>query len=187
MSISRKSFLKLSAGTAAFSMLQPGKAFSSFSYKDAPIIEKITVLRVPGEFYRSIAMNAYDKRPKGQAGTSRLARIVLSDGTYGLSVLGYTQFGGLDDKMKKGLKELIGTNPLKFYNWQGDTITGVADSYKSILSDVDYAFFETALLDVIGKIKQKPVWALFGESQREGIDAYDGTLYFKDVELETGP
>ncbi len=187
MSISRKSFLKISAGTAAFSMLQPGKAFSSFSYKDAPIIEKITVLRVPGQFYRSIAMNAYDKRPKGQAGTSRLARIVLSDGTYGLSVLGYTQFGGMDDKVKKGLKELIGTNPLKFYDWQGDTITGVADSYKSILSDVDYAFFETALLDVIGKIKQKPVWALFGDSRREGIDAYDGTLYFKDVELETGP
>lgn len=185
--ISRKSFLKLSAGTAAFSMLTPYKAFSSFSSTQAPVIEKITVLRVPGQFYRSIAMNAYDDRPKGQTGTTRLVRLILSDGTYGLSVLGYSQYSGIDEKVKKGLKELIGTSPLDFYEWNGDTITGVAEPFRSIISDVDYAFLETALLDVIGKIKQKPVWALFGPSQRDGIDAYDGTLYFKDVELETGP
>jgi L-alanine-DL-glutamate epimerase-like enolase superfamily enzyme len=44
-----------------------------------------------------------------------------------------------------------------------------------------YSWIESALLDAIGKLKAKPVWKLFGETVRDGIDTYDGTLYFEEI------
>ena len=54
-----------------------------------PVINKITMLKVYGEFHRPVAMNAYDPGPKGKSGFSRLVRVVLSDETTGITVKGY--------------------------------------------------------------------------------------------------
>lgn len=160
-------------------------AWRAWSRPQAPAIEKITVLRVPGAFYRPIAMNAYDDAPKGKTGTIRLVRTVLEDGTVGLGVEGYNR---IDDQTVAGLKErMIGTNPLEVYSWNGGRIQGVAPDYQDFLLDTTFAWFESTLLDLAGKLKGRPVHALFGPSVRGGVDAYDGTLYFKDVEQETGP
>jgi len=42
------------------------------------------------------------------------------------------------------------------------------------------------LLDLVGKLRGKPVHALFGEEVRTPIDAYDGSLYFVDVASNRG-
>lgn len=182
---SRRTFLRTTLASTALAGLAPRSVWGAWSRPKASPIEKITVLRVPGAFYRPIAMNAYDDAPKGKTGTIRLVRTVLADGTVGLGVEGYDR---IDDETVAGLKErMIGTDPLDVYTWEGDRIQSVAPDYQDFLLDSKFAWFESTLLDLAGRLKQRPVHALFGSSVREGVDAYDGTLYFKDVERETGP
>lgn len=183
--LSRRTFLRTSLASATLAGLAPRAAWSAATSQEAPAIEEISVLRVPGAFYRPIAMNAYDDAPKGKAGSIRLSRAVLEDGTVGLGVEGYDR---IDEETVAGLQErMIGTNPLEVYAWDGDRIQGVAPDYQDFLQDVQYSWFESALLDLAGRLKEKPVHALFGSPVRTRVDAYDGTLYFKDVELDQGP
>jgi L-alanine-DL-glutamate epimerase-like enolase superfamily enzyme len=145
---------------------------------NSPAISRITILEVPGEFSRPVAMNAYDTRPVGKSGHIRLVRVFLSDGTMGLGVEGYVP---IRDSGLAFLKQMIGVRPETVFLWQGDRIAGYAPDYKSLLQDEHNCWFEMALLDLVGKIRGKPVYALFGEPVRERIDAYDGSLYFVDV------
>jgi len=179
--ISRGSFLKLGAGTA-LSLVTPFSILSS-SFRQAPTIEKITALPVQGEFYRSIAMNAYDRGPKGIGGRTSILRVVLDDGTEGIGILGYR---GINDKKIDRLRELIGITPSEIYQWKEDRITGFAEPFRPLLTDPEFAFIESPILDALGKLKEKPVWQLFGPKVRSAVDCYDGTLYFKDIELDTG-
>jgi L-alanine-DL-glutamate epimerase-like enolase superfamily enzyme len=182
--LSRRTFLRTALAAGAGTALAPATAWGT-SPPAAPTIECITVLRVPGSFYRPVAMNAYDDAPKGKAGTVRMVRLVLSDGTTGVGVEGYDR---IDDATVQGLQErVLGTNPLAMYRWDGDRIQGVAPDAQDLLLGVRYAWLESALLDAIGRLKAKPVYALFGDPVRAGVDAYDGTLYFKDVERDAGP
>ena len=58
-----------------------------------------------------------------------------------------------------------------------DPAAGVADELRPV---------EFPLWDLLGQVRQKPVWALLGGSQRpEGVPAYDSTLYFNDLLHET--
>ena len=182
---SRRSFLRVAAAAGVGTALTPLTGWSRSSPPPAPPITEIRVLRVPGSFYRSIAMNAYDDAPKGKAGTVRLLHATLEDGTVGVGVEGYDR---IDDETVAGLRDrMIGTNPLAAYSWNGDSIQSVASDYQDFLLSTRYAWFESVLLDLAGQVMGKPVYALFGSPVRAGIDAYDGTLYFKDVELDTGP
>lgn len=182
---SRRTFLRLATAAGAGTALAPATGWGQASVPQAPAIRKITILRVPGAFYRPIAMNAYDDGPKGKTGTIRLVRMVLEDGTVGLGVEGYDR---IDEKTVAGLREhVLGTNPLELYAWNGDLIQGVAPEYQDFLLSMRYSWLESALLDLVGQLKERPVYALFGDSVRTGVDAYDGTLYFKDVETDQGP
>lgn len=129
-------------------------------------------------------MNAYDDRPKGKTGTIRLVLMHLSDGTTGLGPEGYVR---IDDTTEEGLQALIGQNPLDWYQWSDDRIQGFSDAGRELFTDPRYSWLEGPVLDAIGKVKGKPVYALFGEPEHTTVDAYDGTLYFKDVEKEVGP
>lgn len=183
--LSRRTFLRTAVASATLAGIAPHTAWGAVSPQEAPAIEEITILRVPGAFYRPIAMNAYDDAPKGKAGSIRLVRAVLEDGTVGLGVEGYDR---IDEETVAGLRDrMIGTNPLEVYTWDGDRIQGVAPGYREFLTDVRYAWFESALLDLVGQLREQPVYALFGTPIRTRVDAYDGTLYFKDVELDRGP
>ncbi len=129
-------------------------------------------------------MNAYDDAPKGQAGTIRLVQMTLSDGTTGLGVEGYSE---IDSQTVAGIEQkMIGSDPLQVHQWHEDRIRGIRPEYRSFLQDPRHAWFETPLLDAIGKLKGVPVHALFGPSVQDRVDAYDGTLYFKDIELGLG-
>jgi hypothetical protein len=112
MHSSRRHFLRaLAAGS-----LSTGCAFSR-----GPVIQKITIVEIPGEFFRTVAMNAYDNAPKGKTGSEKLVRVFLSDGTIGLGVTGYNQPGEVF------LQQMIGAGPLEMYAWDGETISGVRD------------------------------------------------------------
>jgi L-alanine-DL-glutamate epimerase-like enolase superfamily enzyme len=148
-----------------------------------PVIMKISILQVPGDFFRPVAMNAYDKRPVGKNGAIRIVRASLSDGTYGLGVEGYVP---IREAGLSFLKRMIGVSPEAVFVWQGDHIVGYAPEFESLLRDEQNCWFELVLLDLIGKLKGRPVYSLFGPSVRDGIDAYDGSLYFVDVATGKG-
>lgn len=173
--IGRRQFLKSSASVAGAAVLGP-LVHQAGGAK--PVITKITILQVPGEFRRPVAMNAYDKKPVGKNGESRLVRAVLSDGTQGLGVEGYVriQSDGL-----RFLKGMIGVDPETVFLWDGGFIKGFAAGYAAQLTEEGNCWFEMVLLDLVGKLHGRPVHGLFGPAVREGIDAYDGSLYFVDV------
>lgn len=173
--IDRREFLKSSVSVAGAAFLSPlADAASSRN----PVITKITILQVPGEFRRPVAMNAYDKRSVGKNGAIRLVRAILSDGTVGLGVEGYVP---IKEAALQFLRGMIGVNPEAVFMWDGNLIRGFAPEYAAKLGEEGNCWFEMVLLDLVGKMRGQPVHALFGPTVRQGIDSYDGSLYFVDV------
>jgi L-alanine-DL-glutamate epimerase-like enolase superfamily enzyme len=151
---------------------------SALGASTAPVISKITILQVPEEFFRPVAQNAYTPGPVSKSGHIRLVRVFLSDGTMGLAGEGYAP---IRDPEMSFLKQMIGVSPESVFLWQGDRIKGHAAEYAARLKDENNCWFELALLDLVGKLRQKPTFMLFGLASRVGIEAYDGFLYFVDV------
>jgi galactonate dehydratase len=167
----RREFLKSAACFGAGSHLVSRDSQSK-------LISKITILNVPGEFARPVAMNAYDKKPVGKAGAIRLVRVITSDGAVGLAVEGYVPIG---DFSLQFLKSMIGVDPDDVFLWEGNQIVGHAPRFAAHLKDERNCWFEMALLDLVGKRRSCPVYRLFSAPIREGIDVYDGSLYFVDI------
>lgn len=176
--INRRTFIKSAALTVAFPLDDLYAKVKTLMTEGSPVVKSFFVFKTTGNFNRFIAMNAYDKAPKGINGTKSIVKVLLTDGTTGIGPVGYRPS---DEPSLKKLRQLIGKNPLSFYQWQSGKIIGVKEEMKEYFFDARYAWFESAVLDAIGKLKQLPVWKLFGESVREGIDPYDGTLYFEDI------
>jgi L-rhamnonate dehydratase len=143
-----------------------------------PVISRVTLMQVPGDFRRPIAMNAYDNRATGKAGAIKLVRVFLSDGTLALGVEGYV---AIRDPGLAFLKSMIGVDPQAVFRWEGARIAGFHPTYEAALRDPQNSWFENPLLDAVGKLRGKPVYALFGAPVREGIDCYDGSVYFLDI------
>jgi L-rhamnonate dehydratase len=174
-SVDRRQFLKSTASVAGAAALSP---LIRAGTGGKPVIAKITILQVPGEFRRPVAMNAYDKESVGKNGAIRLVRAILSDGTVGIGVEGYVP---IRENGLQFLKGMIGTAPEAVFAWDGDFIKGYSPDFEARLKDERNCWFEMVLLDLVGKLRGRPVHALFGSALREGIDAYDGSLYFVDV------
>jgi len=173
--INRRQFVRTASVFLGASATPKARAF--FAGK-SPVITKITILQVPGDFVRPVAMNAYDERPVGKNGAIRLVKVHLSDGSYGLGVEGYAP---IKEDGLSFLKRMVGVAPEDVFLWNGNHIAGHAPQFKKELLDEKNAWFELALLDAVGKVRNIPVYALFGTAVRERIDAYDGSLYFVDV------
>jgi L-alanine-DL-glutamate epimerase-like enolase superfamily enzyme len=185
--VSRRNFIK-TAGTVPLVLGTSPLAFAEADHESkpdsGPIIKKIVIFTSTGNFYRYIGLNAYGKDKKG-FGINRHKRafkIELSDGTIGLGVFGHV---GFKDSTGIKLKQLIGRDILSCYNWKDDRIIGVSSDMTEFFFDTQYSWIESGILDAVGKMKQLPVWKLFGESVRDGIDPYDGTLYFEDIVNDT--
>lgn len=148
------------------------------SSDSAPVIKSFSVFKATGNFYRFIGMNSYDKAPKGIQGARSIVTVTLADGTVGIGPIGYRPS---DEPALLKVKELLGKEPFDFYNWQAGRITGVKENMKPYFFDARYAWFEGAVLDAIGKLKKQPVWKLMGDAVKDGIDPYDGSLYFEDI------
>ena len=180
--LSRRNFVKVAGIPLVVPAALLGKSSvppaAGRATEKAPAIKSFSVFQATGNFHRFVGMNAYDKAPKGIKGTKSIVKVVLADGTYGIGPVGYST---ADEQALLKLKPLIGRDPFAFYNWQAEKITGVVESMKEYFYDARYSWFESAVLDAIGKLKKQPVWSLTGEAQRDGIDPYDGTLYFEDI------
>ena len=178
--LSRRNFVKIAGvipATAGMT-LENSDTGNNINPVRGARIKNIVLTAVTGNFVRFVGMNAYDTAPKGIKSGEELVRVILEDGTEGLSVTGYSQ---IDDEVVTKMKMLVGKDPFSFYSWEGDRITGVSNEMKPYFFDTKYAWIEGAMLDAIGKQKKLPVWKLFGDSIREGIDAYDGALYFEEI------
>jgi L-alanine-DL-glutamate epimerase-like enolase superfamily enzyme len=185
--INRRNFVKMAgmAGTAlSVNPLMAGSSQNGTPIAAGmPVIKNITVFKATGNFNRFISMNAYDRAPKGINENNPFIKIELSDGTTGIGPGGYA---APNQQTLNECKSFIGKDPFTFYDWDKDRITGVKAFMQPYFFKRKYAWLEAPLLDAIGKIKQAPVWRLLGESVREGLDPYDGTVYFEDIGNNTG-
>ena len=180
---SRRDFLK----KASLAPAVPLSAMVDFDQDDpeagktdaGPRIAKFTIFPARGSFYRFIGPNSYDEKPKGIEGNPRRTLLVeLSDGTVGMGTIGYRP---LTDEVLKETKQLLGKDILSVYRWDGDRIADAAFGFEKFIYDASYSWVESAILDAVGKVKGMPVWQLFGDSLKNGVDPYDGTLYFAEI------
>nr|MBD3620564.1 hypothetical protein [Sunxiuqinia sp.] len=146
--------------------------------KDGPSIRKIKVFSSSANFYRYIGVNAYGKKSFGINRQKMSFTIELSDGTIGIGTFGNI---GINNDSAEVVRELLGKNILGFYQWKNDQIIGVSPEYRKYFFDTRYSWIESGILDAVGKIMNVPVWKLFGKAIRNGIDPYDGTVYFEEI------
>ncbi len=144
--------------------------------RSAPRIVSVTLAPFQGRFHKFVAMNSYDQAPKGHTYTGTLVRIKTSEGAEGVGTMGYAT---PDPEFLAGAKKLIGSNPLQLYKMRSGRITGRAETHRDLLRR--YRHLDGPLFDLIGKLTGKPCWQLIGDSVRDRVEVYDGTLYFSDV------
>ncbi|MEM9720424.1 MAG: mandelate racemase/muconate lactonizing enzyme family protein [Bacteroidota bacterium] len=177
--ISRRNFVKT---TGLASLALPGNFIQAQNLdkpEAGPTISQISVFSGSGSFYRYIGPNSYDDKPKGiQGHTRRTVLVELSDGTKGLGTVGYRAF---NQEALKQVRNLLGKDIFSLYQWKDELIVGVSSMAERYIYNTLYSWVESALLDALGKVKQVPVYKLFGESIKQGIDPYDGTLYFAEI------
>lgn len=136
-------------------------------------INRIAVAPIDGRFHKFVAMNSYDKAPKGHTYENTLLRIGTDEGVEGIGVMSYR---APDGPYLTALRSLLGANPLDLYEMRGGRITART---AAILQR--YKHLDGPLFDLIGKLTNRPVWQLLGPSVRERVEVYDGTLYFSDI------
>jgi D-galactarolactone cycloisomerase len=134
--------------------------FSRPDCSDDVRITRITYVEVTGQSPKMIGKNAV-KDDHGTTNRERLVRVFTNSGHEGFGVTRATAA-----EVEQECTKALGANPVSLIDLQqGITLRGI----------------EHALWDLIGKVAEKPVYALLGASCRETIDAYDGGLYFCDL------
>ncbi len=139
-------------------------------------ITGISLARIRGDFHKFVAMNSYDNEPKGTGYTNTLIRISTDAGVEGVGVMGYTP---PDQEFLAALRLLVGADPEAAYKFRDGVIAGRSSLFNDLL--VRYKHLDGPLCDLIGKLRGVPCWQLFGESVRDRVEVYDGTLYFSDL------
>jgi D-galactarolactone cycloisomerase len=142
----------------------------------SPKITRITVANTEGRFHKYVAMNAYDKAPKGHTYVNTVLRVQTDAGIEGAGVMGYPL---PDAAFLAALKSLIGADALTLYRMDSGKIAGRNPRYAEVLQR--YRFLDGPLFDLVGKLTGKAAWQLLGDSVRDRVEVYDGTLYFSDI------
>ncbi|MSV27436.1 MAG: mandelate racemase/muconate lactonizing enzyme family protein [Bryobacterales bacterium] len=149
---------------------------SSLSALPPVRINRITLAPIQGQFHKFVAMNAYDKAPKGRAYDGTLVRIGTNQGLEGVGTMSYP---APDAKFQQAVRALLNANPFEIYAMNDGLVTGRKPAFASLLTE--YKHLDGPLFDLLGKLHRKPCWKLMGASARERVETYDGTLYFSDV------
>ncbi len=139
-------------------------------------ITGISLSRIEGNFHKFVAMNAYDNEPKGTSYSNTLVRILTDAGIEGVGVMGYTL---PDRQFLADVRGLVGADPEAVYDFRDGIIAGRSKAFRDLL--VRYKHLDGPLCDLIGKLRGVPCWRLFGDSVRDRVEVYDGTLYFSDL------
>ncbi len=149
---------------------------SAATSKPAARITRIRLSTLQGRFQKFVAMNAYDRVPKGHTYEHTLIRIETDQGLEGIGAGTYAM---ADASYAASLKALIGANPLDVYKFDQGRIVGRSPAFAGLLAK--HRHLDGPLYDLVGKMMNKPAWQLIGDSVREKVPVYDGTLYFSDV------
>lgn len=166
MSSTRRTFLGVSAAAAATARARAAPAR----------ISEVRLSTIEGNFHKFVAMNSQDDEPKGTTYTNTLVQIATDAGPEGIGVMSYP----LPDRAYlAALEHLLGADPESVYEFRDGVIAGRAAAYQELLTT--YKHLDGALCDLIGKLRGVPCWQLFGESVRDRVEVYDGTLYFSDL------
>ena len=144
--------------------------------KSSQRIRRIRLSTLQGRFQKFVAMNAYDKVPKGYTYEHTLIRIETDQGIEGIGAGTYSL---ADGSYAVSLKPLIGANPLDLYEMREGRVAGRSPVFGELLSRNRH--LDAALFDLVGKIMERPAWQLIGDSVRDRVPVYDGTLYFSDI------
>jgi len=147
-----------------------------FTQSSSVTINRIALAPITGRFHKFVAMNAYDKAPKGHTYDNTLVRIGANQNIEGVGVMAYR---ASDKEFIEAIRKLIGANPLEIYEMRDGRIIGPAPAFADLLNR--YRHLDGPLFDLIGKLTGKPAWKLIGDSVRDRVEVYDGTLYFSDV------
>ena len=139
-------------------------------------ITSISLAIIQGNFHKFVAMNSYDNEPKGTSYTNTLVQVATDAGVEGVGVMSYTM---PDAAFLADIRELIGKDPESLYEFRDGRIAGRSARFAELL--VKYKHLDGPLCDLIGKLRGVPCWQLFGESVRDRVEVYDGTLYFSDL------
>jgi L-alanine-DL-glutamate epimerase-like enolase superfamily enzyme len=139
-------------------------------------ITRITLANTEGRFHKFVAMNSYDKAPKGHTYPNTVVRVQTSQGVEGVGVMGYA---APDADFRQALQSLIGADPLSLYRMDAGRVVGRNPKYEAPLTK--FRHLDGPLFDLVGKLSGKPVYRLLGDPVRDRVEAYDGTLYFSDV------
>ncbi len=164
--MTRRNFVSLCATSAVVSRLRASGQH----------INRITLAGIEGRFHKYVTMNAYDIAPKGHTYANTVVRVHTNSGEDGAGVMGYPV---PDAALLAALKTLIGANPLELYQMEGGRIVGRNPQYADVLKR--YRFLDGPLFDLVGKLTGKAAWQLMGDSVKDRVEAYDGTLYFSDI------
>jgi L-alanine-DL-glutamate epimerase-like enolase superfamily enzyme len=144
--------------------------------KNATRIIRIRLSTLQGRFHKFVAMNAYDKAPKGHTYEHTLIRIDTDQGVEGVGAGTYSL---ADGSYAASLKPLIGANPLDLYTMDSGRVAGRSPAFADLLARNRH--LDAPLFDIIGKITGQPAWKLIGDAGSERVPVYDGTIYFSDV------
>lgn len=139
-------------------------------------ITEISVATIQGNFHKFVAMNSQDDEPKRTSYTNTLVRIATDAGVEGVGVMSYT---APDATYVSDIRALVGADPEAVYEFRDGRIAGRSRDFAELL--VKYKHLDGPLCDLIGKLRGVPCWKLLGESVRDRIEVYDGTLYFSDL------
>lgn len=139
-------------------------------------ITEISLATIQGNFHKFVAMNSQDDEPKRTSYTNTLVRIATDAGVEGVGVMSYS---APDATYVSDIRALVGADPEAVYEFRDGRIAGRSRDFAELL--VKYKHLDGPLCDLIGKLRGVPCWKLLGESVRDRIEVYDGTLYFSDL------
>jgi L-alanine-DL-glutamate epimerase-like enolase superfamily enzyme len=159
-------------------LLTASAGVGAISASSHPVIRRARISLLTGRFHKTVAMNAYDKEPKGPTYQHAIIRLETDQGVEGIGAGTYQ----LDlNTYADALQFLVGKNPLDLYEMERGSIARAAPPF--VDHQRKYQYLDGPLFDLIGKLTKKPAWALLGPAVRNDVDCYDGTLYFSDVML----
>jgi L-alanine-DL-glutamate epimerase-like enolase superfamily enzyme len=132
-------------------------------------ITRILVQPARGRRLTPVAPNAYASS-RGYDVTEPVLRLQTAQGLEGI---------GCHRGPPEPLAPLLGLDPFDLFDWDGDTVRGVAERHAAMLAGLAGA--DVAVHDLLGKAVGRPVADLLGRRVREGVRVYNSSLYMEDL------
>jgi L-rhamnonate dehydratase len=167
--VDRRRFLG-TAATAGAALRVPSAATTAAPQRARGLrITRILVQPARGRRLTPVAPNAFAPY-RGYDVTDPVLRIQTAQGLEGI---------GCHRGPPGPLEPLLGLDPFDLFDWDGDTVRGVAERHVPLLAGLAGA--DVAVFDLLGKAVGRPVADLLGRRVREGVRVYNSSLYMEDL------